>query len=153
MIGPNFIKGGTATFTVTNPNGEHYTFRVIREVYSYAADGRTRIKDPNGGEVCFYVYVLTQGDKYVYMGMLNLQSDLDTEKFTNLRITAKSNFTHESKAYQVASWAFRVIWGQRFLPENYRIEHDGNCSRCGRTLTHPESLDSGLGPDCAGKVM
>jgi hypothetical protein len=28
----------------------------------------------------------------------------------------------------------------------------GRCRRCGRTLTDPDSLAKGIGPDCAGRV-
>jgi len=30
--------------------------------------------------------------------------------------------------------------------------HAGRCARCGRTLTTPESVERGLGPECADKV-
>tara|TARA_B100000212_G_C27272776_1_gene489534 strand:- start:358 stop:813 length:456 start_codon:yes stop_codon:yes gene_type:complete len=30
-----------------------------------------------------------------------------------------------------------------------RVLHSGSCGRCGRKLTVPESIDSGLGPECA----
>lgn len=32
------------------------------------------------------------------------------------------------------------------------IRHEGRCGRCGRALTRPESIDTGLGPDCAEKM-
>ena len=30
-----------------------------------------------------------------------------------------------------------------------RVQHSGCCGRCGRKLTVPESIDIGLGPECA----
>jgi len=36
--------------------------------------------------------------------------------------------------------------------ENTVILHSGHCLRCGRKLTHPESIQSGLGPECSGRV-
>ena len=32
-----------------------------------------------------------------------------------------------------------------------RVLHSGSCGRCGRKLTVPESIDTGLGPECAGR--
>lgn len=33
------------------------------------------------------------------------------------------------------------------------IDHEGRCCRCARPLTHPESIATGIGPDCAGRVQ
>lgn len=35
------------------------------------------------------------------------------------------------------------------LPDNLHIFHEGRCGRCGRILTTPESIERGLGPECA----
>ena len=32
------------------------------------------------------------------------------------------------------------------------IQHSGRCLRCGRKLTHPESIETGFGPECSGRV-
>lgn len=34
------------------------------------------------------------------------------------------------------------------LPE-CEVWHEGRCGRCGRKLTVPESIETGIGPDCA----
>lgn len=33
--------------------------------------------------------------------------------------------------------------------EGYTMELEGRCCRCNRKLTHPESIEMGLGPECA----
>ena len=38
------------------------------------------------------------------------------------------------------------------MPLTLTVFHDGKCGRCGRKLTVPESIQSGLGPVCAGQV-
>lgn len=51
--------------------------------------------------------------------------------------------------------AFKWVWeqlAQRNLPSTVEIWHEGKCGRCGRRLTVPESIASGLGPECAGKM-
>lgn len=32
-----------------------------------------------------------------------------------------------------------------------QVWHEGRCGRCGRKLTVPSSIETGLGPECAGK--
>lgn len=36
-------------------------------------------------------------------------------------------------------------------PEAYNLEYleEGRCIRCNRVLTHPDSITSGIGPECA----
>ena len=41
---------------------------------------------------------------------------------------------------------------QRKLDEQILIYHSGRCGRCGRKLTDPESIRTGLGPVCRGKA-
>lgn len=35
------------------------------------------------------------------------------------------------------------------LPEALEVWHEGRCGRCGRALTVPESIERGIGPECA----
>ena len=37
------------------------------------------------------------------------------------------------------------------IPEHLEIFHEGRCCACGRKLTTPESILSGIGPECAKK--
>jgi hypothetical protein len=39
----------------------------------------------------------------------------------------------------------------RALPAGVEVWHEGHCMRCGRALTVPESISTGLGPVCAGR--
>lgn len=50
--------------------------------------------------------------------------------------------------------AFAYAWGylsRGELPPLCEIYHEGSCGRCGRGLTVPSSIESGLGPVCASK--
>lgn len=40
----------------------------------------------------------------------------------------------------------------RYYKMGYRVEHERTCRRCNRRLTNPESIQSGLGPECAGRA-
>lgn len=36
------------------------------------------------------------------------------------------------------------------IPPSLEVWHEGRCGRCGRALTVPESIASGIGPVCEG---
>lgn len=125
-----FFTAGKAVFTVSNPTGEHFTYRI------------------NAFKDMFFVNVLSGPDNthdYTYVGMINSNSG-------DVFLTRKSRVSADSKSFRVVKWAMRQVWAGRDLPEGYEIRHEGKCGRCARTLTVPESIDSGIGPVCAEKM-
>ncbi len=49
-------------------------------------------------------------------------------------------------------WFVRtVVFGQA-VSEKLEVWHEGSCGRCGRRLTVPESIESGMGPECASRL-
>ncbi len=36
--------------------------------------------------------------------------------------------------------------------DHYEVMHAGTCVRCNRKLTRPESIESGIGPECASRM-
>lgn len=132
-ITSDFVFAGRATFTVANASGEHLTFRVRR---SEPRDGYDR--------PAFWAYVLTGPDNendYTYLGRL--------DESGRVTLTNASRFTADARPVRVLSWAIGVLIGRNRLPAGYTIQHDGCCGRCGRTLTTPASLETGIGPECA----
>jgi len=53
------------------------------------------------------------------------------------------------RARTILNWTFAAA-GRDDL-RTVRCLHEGRCGRCGRKLTVPASIDSGLGPECRGK--
>ena len=131
-----FLLAGKALFTVTNSKGDHYTYKVRKKESVYQGK-------PSVG---FFVSVKAQGGVYPYryVGMLN-------ETVGTIKCTAKSEFLPGTKEYDVAAWACQAVLKSKNIPTEYHIENAGKCGRCGRTPTHPESLKSGLGPECEGR--
>ena len=120
-----------AVFTVSNnKKGQHHTFKIKAS------------KD--GG--CFFVSKLTAPDYYSFMGTI-------FDKFCPVvKASAKSKVPANHVAFRVVTWALtQVILGKE-LPDGYAIQHNGCCSRCGRTLTDPTSIDLGIGPICANAM-
>src|SRR6266404_8904210 len=127
-----FFLGGNATFTVDNGKGEHYTFK---------------IRQPKGEGKPHFVSLLTGPDNessYTYLGIIC--------PFGTFRLTRNSTMTEQSKPVKVFSWAMKHVFGDRQLPEGYQIRHAVKCGCCGRTLTHPQSLTTGIGPECMKKL-
>lgn len=135
MITKEFVLAGRAVFTVENASGEYYTFRVGH-------------KEANGQwPETWFLSLLTGRDNendYTYLGILTPSGEI--------KLTRKSPFQADAKPIKVASWAIRQVWSQNQLPEGYKIRHEGKCCRCGRTLSTPESLNSGWGPECRKKI-
>lgn len=140
MLTKDFLFAGNAIFTVTNPQGEYYTYR-LREP-----------ADQNEDIPIWFLSVLTGPDNtsdYTYVGIVT-KATLHNGQF--VRLTAKSRYENDSKIVQVARWGIKKILEGKELPEGYRIDHIGKCGKCGRPLTTPESIQDGLGPICSGRV-
>jgi uncharacterized protein DUF6011 len=124
---PTFVLAGNAIFTLSNPEtGGRFTYRVRA-----SEDGRVH-----------FVSVLTGTDNensYRYLGVIR-----------------RGAFEHGRKSTIGASApsarAFAWFWAHRADPSPAVVLHSGRCGRCNRTLTVPQSLETGLGPECAGRV-
>jgi len=128
---PKFFEGGKAIFTVHNNKGNHYTYK---------------IRKPENKP--FFIYVLTGPDNnssYTYLGIYNPR---------NLEVypTEKSKYKKDSTIVKVIQWAVKRVASGKPVPEGYGIKHDGRCCRCRRRLTDPESIDAGIGPECAKRM-
>lgn len=147
MVTKEFILAGNAIFTVeieakfaaANDLPPHYTFKV-------------RHKPAGGGYgETWFVSLLTGPDNtsdYSYLGMLYPETGF-------VRVTAKSAYRPESWPVRVLSRILAAVWENdlaRVENHGWAIHHEGRCGRCGRVLTVPESIRTGLGPECAGKT-
>jgi hypothetical protein len=124
-----FFSGGRALFTVSNGKGEHYTYK---------------IRQAKGDNKPFFVSLLTgpqNESDYSYLGLFN-------PSLAKVFLTAKSKMNDESTPVKVLRWAIQMVYNRKSLPEGYAIQHEGKCCHCGRTLTVPESIEKGIGPEC-----
>lgn len=145
-VSPGYILAGEATWTVSNQSGQHYTY------HSYQAKPTKEFPDP-----AWFLKVMVNGnnidtDSFAYIGKL-VPMLKDT---CRLKLTGRSRFKDDTEVVRVARWALRAIWQVAYhsyqLPLGMSIKHHGHCGRCGQKLTHPASLDTGLGPECAGAI-
>ena len=63
----------------------------------------------------------------------------------------KSKIGEDAPSAKAFEWMWRRIVVD-LLPSSLDIWHEGRCGRCARLLTVPESIASGFGPECIGKV-
>jgi hypothetical protein len=129
-----FVFAGEANFTLVSRSGNRHTF---------VCDKRRGATDQ---APAWFVRVLTGPDNtsdYDYIGMF-----VDGE----LRLTRKSALSKDDPRVKgVASFLKSLV--TKGLPPEWVAEtwHDGRCGMCGRLLTVPESVATGLGPECSKK--
>lgn len=135
---PDFLKGGKAFFTVSNNKGEHYTFRI----------SSPKPKNDNDTPPLF-ASVLKGPDNYSNYKYIGIY---DPARMT-VRCTKASKYREGSTEYKVLLWAVGVIHEAYDCPAGYEMRHAGKCCVCGRKLTTPESIEAGIGPECAKKGL
>lgn len=147
-ITKEFITAGKATFTLevapawaaANGTPSHWTFKV-----------RGKDLDDGSGKKIYFVSLLAGPDNessYAYLGVLNPETG-------EVRLTKASKFAETATVVRVLRRALARIWaGEQGAIEaaGFRLHHEGRCCRCGRLLTVPSSIESGIGPECATKI-
>lgn len=132
----SFMTAGNSTVTfVSRKTGTHFTYRIWRP--------------ENASEDMHFVSLLTGPDNessYRYMGRLR------RGVYFHGRTHTKAGDIQPSAPSAVA-----FMWGYGFLvkgimPLLLEVMHEGKCGRCGRKLTHPNSIATGIGPECARHV-
>lgn len=63
-------------------------------------------------------------------------------------VSRRSSIKETAPSAQAFAWFWNHIEDPRV-----RVYHSGRCGRCGRTLTTPESIRTGLGPVCAERDL
>lgn len=142
MIDTEFILAGKAIFTVkVGPNSlsaasPHYTFKVKRKEGDLLSN------------TIYFISILTGPDNessYTYIGVLDPINGW-------VRLTAKSRYTENCVPVKIVRRVLERIWkneGHVVEAAGWEVYHRGQCGKCGRTLTVPESIESGIGPECA----
>lgn len=130
-----FIFAGNAVFTIKSvKSGEHYTFRMAR----------MNADEPNP-PTSWFVSLLTGPRTFTYIGIFKQDALTPTGRFYT---TAKSKVHGASPCCIAFRWFMRHICERHAIPEQCEVRHEGHCGRCNRPLTHPVSIDRGIGPDC-----
>lgn len=135
----SFFLAGHAVFTIECPDN-HYTFQVKK----------AKSDKPLFDKPLYFVSLLTGPDNtrdFTYVGVMG--------KDGKLRLTGKSKFNEGTYTVRLFRRTMAVIWAgeqEKMHKKGYYVHHEGKCGRCGRRLTVPESVRSGIGPECAKHV-
>lgn len=132
----DFITAGNSIFTVkSKKTGIRFTFKV--------SCPKNQTKE-NASRL--FVSLLTGANNesdYRYFGFI--VNDLADKTFV---LSRRANI--EVPAPSVV--AFTFVWNMLLNKQTclkLEIWHEGRCCRCGRKLTVPESISSGIGPECS----
>jgi hypothetical protein len=96
-----------------------------------------------------YTFRATQGKRGVLIIKVLNGAD-NTSSFIAIGSVQGKRFQNElgTPAAHAFSWAWNALH-RGSIPSQLEVYHDGHCGRCGRLLTTPGSVTSGLGPICA----
>lgn len=137
---PTLFFGGRATITLHNQVAEtHLTLKV-----SQVRDRQDRSKRLP----IFYLWVslLDDGKAGKRFAATFFQNTL-TYKLGR-------DVTPDSQLGRVVAWIHQVLKDPSlFNRKRVAVMHEGTCCRCGRKLTHPESIEIGFGPECWETVL
>ena len=130
----NFILAGRAVVTLVSVStGSRYTYKVNK---------------PNA-QAPHFVRLLTGPNNktdYKYMGRIQAGQYIHDTKNR-----AGREDTPAAKGFRMVLYKLQAK-EYTWLDANVEIWHSGKCGRCGRVLTVPESIKSGLGPICQGSA-
>ena len=126
----DFALAGRAHLTlVSEKSGDRLTFR---------------IKQRKPGEGPHFVGVLTGTDNtssYSYLGTIYQDGGYKHGR--------KSKIGEDSISAKAFKWFHSTVLSRGVMPPQLTVMHEGKCGRCGRMLTVPESIERGIGPECA----
>lgn len=132
----SYVTAGKAIVTVLNTKTDG------RCTYKVQAAGRTAAEQL-AAEILF-VSVLVgpeNNSHYKYIGIIIRRSG-------EFKTTAKTKLPLDDARLQGFAWLLRNSHRLENFP-HVEVRHHNNCGKCGRTLTVPASVDTGLGPVCA----
>lgn len=128
----DFILAGKATVTLrSTKTGNRFTYKVTR------AKGKDESRP-------WFVSLMNGRDNensFAYMACIF------GEKLVR---TSKSKVSADAPSFRAFRYAFERLMRDGEAP-GVEVWHEGRCGRCNRKLTVPESIETGLGPICAGK--
>lgn len=127
-----FALAGNATLTLlSRATGTRFTYR---------------IRQPKEDKPYFVGLLRGQDNENDFQFMGTIFKHVDMQP---LYISGRnSKIGRESQSSKAFVWFWdHVRKGE--LPNSLEVWHEGRCGRCGRKLTVPSSIESGMGPECA----
>lgn len=129
-----FALAGNALITLESlRSGAHFTYKIRKPDAEEQAEKHMRSD-------VWFVKLLTSGSadegEFTYLGMI---------RDGQFILTRASKALPSSPSVKALCFFF----DSTTLHPELVVRHEMHCGRCGRTLTVPESIDRGIGPECA----
>jgi hypothetical protein len=128
-----YVLAGNAKITVVSlKTGTRFTFQIVE---------RDPEESDEDGKILHFVKVLTGPDNtsnFTFLGTVFQTVDYRPGRRSEVPPHAPS----------ARAWAW--TWAH-LESDQIEVWHSGRCGRCGRELTDPESIATGLGPYCREK--
>lgn len=126
------MLGGNALFTVVSEKtGKRFTYKILEQ------------KDES-----FKVMYLNGPDNernYKQFGKIEMKNCMPEYKCISVH--------HRDQPHNIAFEYIFLNLAIKYPMPSLKIYHNGRCCRCGRTLTVPESIERGIGPECILKEL
>jgi hypothetical protein len=134
---------GNSTFTVrSSKTGVRYTYKISKPDFEQKP------------------WQAKKQEMYLVKVLIGQDNDNDYLLFGKIinGVFSLTKKAQENRVSYETGYVVAIMWTMRNLfegvePKNTEIWHAGRCGRCGRKLTVPESIEIGLGPECATKGM
>ena len=165
-INAEFIKAGKALFTVSNGAGDWYTFAVDKQENGYRVRWMAGTDNMTPSS---YADLGTMGEDLALVvapkccpkcdgEMVQRTRRSDNKPFMGCKAFPRCNGTAETDNREptaIKAFRFAMLVAQGMIPEamypNAEVMHANKCCKCRRTLTTPESIVKGIGPECSGE--
>ena len=138
-----YISAGKGRVTLRSiKTGTRFTYRFSRP--------RHPRRETRNATPPIFVRLLNGSDNtndYVFIGSLWR----DSRGRLVYRHSRKTRVTADAASVKALAWTMAQLSAEK-LPPTVEVWHEGVCGRCGRRLTVPESLEAGIGPECAAKL-
>ena len=127
----DYIHGGNAIVTLESDTGVHRTYRFFKGFNSKF-------------DKALFVKVMAENGVFEYVGMI---------KNNHFRLTQKSAFPFDSPEVRGVYYILKLMLQPGgYHDDRMRLYHSGVCSVCGRKLTSPKSIITGMGKECRRKL-
>lgn len=147
-VSKKFVLAGKAIFTIKCGAGAPVPHRTYRVTF---AKGGPKKTGTGFWPDTYFVGMLTGPDNtenFNYMGKLDAATG-------TIILTGASSYRADSHAVRLFDRVMARVWADdhaAYTVHGYDTMHVGQCGRCGRPLTVPSSVESGIGPECAKHV-
>lgn len=130
----NFMMAGKSTVTLkSGKTDNHFTYK---------------ISQAKGDNTDMYFVKVLMGSDNSWNGDWTYIGYIVPDTAGGFFIQSGRKGISNSPAFIAMHWTLNKLSTTGAIPEIVEIWHEGKCGKCGRKLTDPVSIETGLGPIC-----